>query len=609
MLPTKPQKKLPACDSCKLKRVLCHSTAEGPCPRCAEKGILCKTTLTPRGRPKKHANSTPPLAQSQASSSSSPQPSNAPLLTPELTRHLIKCFNDLPQSKHPIFHRIEIERLVGAASWRIDLLHPQAAVLTTCICAVSASVSWHPAVIGPGPGPESLTDATFIYPGADLRSYGQRRASAGRALRERAVSAACAARIVLEPSEYNTASCMLLDTLEEDVDTSSRPWASAFMSHLRAVSASWPDREPGPIYWATFLANGRRHASDAVAATYPRVGASLRLWLLVLQVPRTLADQLSLVGNIPPPLESYFEEIQKQSGNRLLSKPNPTAMLVFNGAPTFLFHTTQLTRDLHEQLGGEFARRNPPSEPAVVKLLNTLSTMHSIVSHCFTHVEFTNETALRSAKMSIIELRSRLETSPEFRAHAFVMTAAFTGLLLSLHRALEHHARSDTLVLAPQVRSNWNPQSATWAQTRMAALRRQVHELALSALPDVYRLLILQRFPLCGLSVAWLNVVQWAEFLADEVDATGSVILDLHLRVAEELLNTLKGLGYSQNSTRLDTIIARLETHIAAYNLGKSNEAAVELFTGLNSEPPESVMSNMSFLLDGSWMMNTAVEI
>ncbi|KAE9402057.1 hypothetical protein BT96DRAFT_1017870 [Gymnopus androsaceus JB14] len=38
------RKKLPACDSCKARRVLCHPQSNGPCPRCSEKGVNCTTT-------------------------------------------------------------------------------------------------------------------------------------------------------------------------------------------------------------------------------------------------------------------------------------------------------------------------------------------------------------------------------------------------------------------------------------------------------------------------------------------------------------------------------------------------------------------------------------
>ncbi|KAJ7130758.1 hypothetical protein C8R43DRAFT_1024865 [Mycena crocata] len=48
-------KKPPACNPCRARRVLCHPQSNGtPCPRCAEKKIICTTTPVPRGRPRKN---------------------------------------------------------------------------------------------------------------------------------------------------------------------------------------------------------------------------------------------------------------------------------------------------------------------------------------------------------------------------------------------------------------------------------------------------------------------------------------------------------------------------------------------------------------------------
>lgn len=42
--PANRKTKPPACDACKARRVLCHPQPHGlPCPRCAEKGLMCVT--------------------------------------------------------------------------------------------------------------------------------------------------------------------------------------------------------------------------------------------------------------------------------------------------------------------------------------------------------------------------------------------------------------------------------------------------------------------------------------------------------------------------------------------------------------------------------------
>ncbi|KAF7291545.1 Zn(2)-C6 fungal-type transcriptional factor [Mycena chlorophos] len=580
MLSPKPKKKpYPACDSCKAKRVLCHSKSDGPCPRCVEKGILCKTTYIQRGRPKKAGSPTIDALQTTV-----PQSLGAPvdsLLTPELTKHLFKLFNDLPHRRHPILHRIEFEKLIVSASWRIDLLHPQAAVLATCICCVAASVSWHSSIIGPGPHPESLADATVIYPGADLRSYGERRAPVYQALQERAITMACTARVMLEPSDMNAASCMLLELSEEDIENSSRPWASAYLSHLRAISAQWEDREPGHAFWTGYL------AAEALRAALNRK-----------PVVVTLADQFSFMGNAPMALESYLAVMQQQpqeSPTSIAVAPITRFRTVFNCMIPLLFHMTCAARDFYEQIAGDFARRSAPSEPEIVKLLNTLSTMQTILSRCFSGINFPEAAAINH-NLSQAELRSRAETFPELRSVAFLLTVIFTGLALSLYRELEHRAASDAAMLALQPDA---PQTAKWAQMRVAVIREQARELVLSALPDVHRVLVLQNFPLSAISVSWSNVAAWGDFIADEADAAGG-LLEGHVAVCERIMNELKRAGYSQINCRFDTTIARLDAHLSAYKLIKALPAVESLL-----EAPDTVMSDMSFLLDGSWMVAT----
>lgn len=79
---------------------------------------------------------------------------------------------------------------------------------------MSSLISFHSDVIGPGPQPGSFMDASIFFLGANLQSYGMRRAPVFRALHERAVSLACDTRIYLHPSVYNAASCFLLESME-----------------------------------------------------------------------------------------------------------------------------------------------------------------------------------------------------------------------------------------------------------------------------------------------------------------------------------------------------------------------------------------------------------
>ncbi|KAJ7493625.1 hypothetical protein FB451DRAFT_446782 [Mycena latifolia] len=202
----------------------------------------CTTTPVARGRPpKRHLG----LAQTPPSTSESePQPSDShsntssPIgflpsqhstrflqLSPELVHHLFECFAYLPQCSHPVFRSNNLRNALSSVSWQIYLLPPQLRVLAHCVITLSASISLNHAILGPGPQPASFNDRSVFARGADLRTYGIRRAPMYRALRAQTLQFACEAAILLEPSEDNAASCFFMQFLENDNEASSRPWA------------------------------------------------------------------------------------------------------------------------------------------------------------------------------------------------------------------------------------------------------------------------------------------------------------------------------------------------------------------------------------------------
>ncbi|KAF7343905.1 Zn(2)-C6 fungal-type transcriptional factor [Mycena venus] len=236
------RRKPPACDSCKARRVLCHPTTDGtPCPRCLEKGTKCTTTPVARGRPPKPNLGMIPavipspksVASTAASHSASEEPENHPSdsasnssslpsrgspryleLSPELVHHLFECFTHLPQFNHPMLRGDVLRDALSSNSWQIHLLPPQLKVLAHCICALSASISFDHAIIGPGPKPSSLGDRSVFTRCADLREYGVRRKPMYRALCAEALRLASEVGVLLEPSEDNAVSCFMLQFLE-----------------------------------------------------------------------------------------------------------------------------------------------------------------------------------------------------------------------------------------------------------------------------------------------------------------------------------------------------------------------------------------------------------
>ncbi|KAJ7204705.1 hypothetical protein GGX14DRAFT_459404 [Mycena pura] len=589
----KMRKKPPACDLCKAKRVLCHPQSNGlPCPRCAEKGLLCKTTHVPRGRPRKN-----PLSSEAASSTLSFPTAAEPLDSPnnvtsdtssllaspfadsasvqlsgDLVRHLFKCFLECPQYRHPLFRRnFDMERTLVAASWRLDLLPAQARVLACCICALSATFSWHPTIIGPGVLPESLADRSVFYLGADLRAYGVRRAPICRALYERAVSLACEARIHLEVSEHNAASCYILNSLEEGTGSSSRPWAAAYISHVRCLAASsqWTYDEPCRSIWRAFL------MAEAFQATVHRKPIII-----------SHADQLLITGSEPPSLESLLESFREKNRS---SEKSDTASMVFTATSPCLFHATRLARELHENITGDYARRSPVSEVSVLKFLSALAIIQSLNSLLFSGVEFPAESTLAASPSPVY-----LVTDRNVRSCAFVISVFFTSLTLALHRELEYRGR------ATQDMDRDADATAThssWAQERLVILRRQAHDMARSALHDVLRILQLQPYPLHRLHTTFFGVTEWAQFCADEADKAGGV-LPAQAPVFEQILSTLKGLGYSQDDTWISALIERLEAHVTEY---RYKAEAANIFS--HGDTAQAAVSDMQLplILDDYW--------
>nr|GAT51255.1 predicted protein [Mycena chlorophos] len=542
----------PACDSCKAKRVRCFKVEEGqPCPRCVEKQLVCKTTYIPRGRPRKVPSPKPSGTQNlnnaiihaPSRNQLDTRASLGLLANPETVKHLYICFAHQPLRRHPLFTRVkaEFEKVLSAASWRLDLLHPQAFTLAHCFCAVAAAISFHPDIIGPEDCPTSLTDPTYFYLGADLRKFGLRRAEACRLLYQRALYVAGDARVQSQASEFNALSCFLLDSLEGDIETNTRPWAASYMSHARALMASWPDGKFDRAVWSGFLFS---EVSRALLHRGP---------VLV-----TFADQLLAAEGDQPSLESFLEKAHKEAA---APSPKPRLKMCLELVEPFMFHATRMGREFFETVSGDFARRRPVSELAVRKLLDELTTMQALMSYCFTGVDFPDETSLQ-------EDASRPETSPGIRGCTFGMSIMFTGLTIVVYDELKLRSREAIRELPSSVSSNHAP----WSSSRLALLQSQARSLALSALPDIIRALKLQMFPLYGLVVMWTQIMRWAEFCADEADLSGGIdgisgVENVNLiEVFERMLYALKGIGYSSASPRLDTLIERLEAHVTVYH-------------------------------------------
>ncbi|KAJ7134563.1 hypothetical protein C8R44DRAFT_770813 [Mycena epipterygia] len=541
--PPAKKSKPPACNACKARRVLCHPQPNGiPCPRCAEKGVICKTDGVPRGRPRKNPIQDVPsfVAEEPQSvtvyeSILTVRPSIAlsasPELSSELVQHLFECFMQFPQSRSPLFHHGALKDELASVSWQIHRLPPQIRVLVCCICALSASLSFHSAIIGPGPQPESLVDHSVFFPGSDLRIYGVRRAPMYRALYEHAFTLACEARIHLEASQENAASCSILDLLERLNETTSRPWAVAYVNHVRTLAGSWgTEADQQRPTWAGAL------MAEALAAT------SRRMPVLI-----THTDQLLITGSEPPSLEQLFQTLQVM--HQIPQKPAHD--LIFVALQPFLFHVTGLARELHDKISGDYARRHPLSEVSVIKFLSSLSTLQSILALAFDQLESSADTPVL-----FLQLPCSRGNGFHNRMHAcaFVMSVGFTGLVLALHQEIEYRATQDT----HDTHTTQNP----WVQDRTGFLRLQVHEITSLAVGYVTRTLqLMPLLPLVG-HFDWSSLRGWAQFCLAEADAAGA-IPPARVKVFETIISSLKLIGYSWDLPQSSGLIERMEAYVA----------------------------------------------
>ncbi|KAJ7123595.1 hypothetical protein C8R44DRAFT_852470 [Mycena epipterygia] len=588
----KKRKKPPACDSCKARRVLCHPTTDGTaCPRCIEKGTKCTTTPVARGRPPKAHLGMPTTPLSSASEEPEPRPSTSHSnasstslvvslhshdptrfleLSPELVHHLFECFTHLPQCHHPIFRGRELRNALAALSWRIYLLPPQQRVLAHCVVALSASISFDNAIVGPGPHPASFTDRSVFTRGADLRSYGIRRAPMYHALRAQALRFATEAGILLEPSDDNAASCFFMQFLENENEARSRPWAVAYLSHVRAIAASWDEMHVVALHhtalWTSFL------MTEALETTIARK-------------PMLIShnDQLLIAGSAPLSLQDLFAGVQAKlqaskdpdPPNEILQIPDPQIPIVFKITLPFEFHVTRLARQLSETIAGDFARRQPLDEPAVNSFLSGVTLLRSIRASILDEAEPEPEPNTNTAPVPP-DASPFFHRSPQAEARGTdVNKRVCATLVLALHRELTRRdsvaraastsAAASSAQLGKGAAQAHMGTGAQWASERLDVLRRQTRELAGFALADVARALrILPSLPhlthlQCGVLVV---CAQFCLDEADEAKAGGVPITPEQALVMDAISDALKLVGYSW--TLPAGLVERLDARLAA---------------------------------------------
>ncbi|KAJ7307656.1 hypothetical protein DFH08DRAFT_900792 [Mycena albidolilacea] len=565
--------KPPACDICKARRVLCHPQPDGkPCPRCVEKGNICTTTPVIRGRPRKNVESAAPetptslaqefaisqqLVQNASASSSmillSPQLHedipDCPDLTPELVDHFFECFAQMPPVTNPLIVATSIRTAIREISFRLSLLPPQSRVLALCIIAFSSLVSFHEVVLGPGPLPDSVADPLFFNSGSGttLRSCGARRAPVCRALHAAALKAAWEAGVMLQVTTENAASCYMLEMLEQsNFSGLSRPWASAYLSHVRALAPIWraSTTTSTPLdrtHWAGFL------MAEALMSTRSRKPVLI-----------THEDQLLLCGPEPVSPEEFLASLEAEASS---NKPN--AELVFQAMKPYLFYIVRLARQLWATIAGDHLPPGPPSESATLQFLSSLSIIHTILSHLLTRADAVlaalAATTSPSDAITPLVIDNSASDASIVRGCAYGIITGFAGLALPLYRELQQRVGVDS--------GDRNDLAAYARNERMRLLVAQAHRLAglgVCELARAIRYLEAVHF----IPVQRRTLCNYAGFALDEAEAA-AVVEPECVRDIKTISDQLQISGYSQDlfsDPETASLVERLDRYLEAVN-------------------------------------------
>ncbi|KAJ7694333.1 hypothetical protein B0H17DRAFT_465505 [Mycena rosella] len=308
---------------------------------------------------------------------------------------------------------------------------------------------------------------------------------------------------MLHASDENAASCFLLDVLDQlDSCGGSKPWASASISHLRALAPIWRTSTPtshANIHWAAFL------MAEALRTTIHR-----KPFLF------TLGDQLLLAGPEPPSADTLLASLEVRSGKSAIA-------ILSQSMYPYIFHITCLARRLWDTLTGDHARLIPVTEVAVIQFLGSLTVMHAILSRLLEHVD-------AALSPPITQLSSQLEDlDGPVRRGGWGIGVGFAVLVLRLHHELEYRALST--------------EGSAHTQERFNLLRVQTRQMAATGAREFARAI---RYlpPIHYAEISWTILRDYAQFELDEAESAPVVSRD-RVRDLETIAAEMASVGFS----------------------------------------------------------------
>ncbi|KAJ3770479.1 hypothetical protein FB446DRAFT_790480 [Lentinula raphanica] len=468
------RKKLPACDYCKAHRVLCHPQIVGPCPRCEEKGVDCRTTPVTRRKRRTKAE----LVQSKASSnsfsndaaspslsSSTNTPGSAQFIEPilscgesssmvimhpqdilepmnldeptpvpptlQMSSEIIEEFMQMPRNapydSHPIrtnpfISLSHLKTKLQAHSWDLCSLTPQERVLTHCLLTLLALHSTNPSVIGPGEVSVEgrqifftvLPLKTPVVP--DLREYGFRRERVVRQLWAESLWLANQEGVATNTSKENAASCWILGYLRHIIlGKGASAYSAAYVYHMRTLA------EEGKLSTAS---------DEMLKFRGQMIGDTIPALMAGKNIPLTLNDEYLIVPHKPDSLEHLIDKFTTRTC---------TTSEIFHSIHTFTHNIIRLSRETVDNLSGAYARSQPLDECFLTKHFASLDIFHSFLS-----------ATLRQINLQLVPGRSTPQVMYYLRVCSYGLSSSWGSLILVLFellrdRSLHNTARVDNL--------------------------------------------------------------------------------------------------------------------------------------------------------------------
>ncbi|SCV74537.1 BQ2448_7566 [Microbotryum intermedium] len=583
------RRKLPSCDSCRLRRVLCVPVPPpGSCSRCLEKGIIAMFGVSePRIPSSTHADNQPwlytftsaenhhPISSVEGTSSSMPTISASDLdsrlgltlLSGELVAHLLGLYQALPQSWLPLLPRARITTMFEASGRRLSALPPQAEVLAYTIMALTSRLSSHPYILGDGPAApafESLTSQN-LKKRPDLQAFGARRDALCDKMRAKAVQLAWERGTLVEASEETMASCHLLNILESRVDTKKGvPYVSAFVTHLRTLLDE-RDSTGGmgrvihqPLGWAALMM--RRSMRLHLVAQLRLPGPSE-----INSLSSNGMDDEILVGPVPPSIDEALLQSVDDIDVR------DSVSLFFRPMRPYMYHVARLARECTDRVTGTWVRNRPLDEAFVSKYLAQLDSLERLLQSLSERIAFTLSPVATSAHA----LPAPFETERRLIMTSCIHTLrlAWAGLILPLCTDLKRRlSKMEVTTMSPEQRRT---------RDRLLLLRRHAQQALVRGARMVAA--CLDSPPSLGYvtHLQQERIDSWADVLLDSTLDGDELSRKERLSDLQTILAGLKMIGWSwPDNARL---IESLEKRLQSMQIDDSGMGRVAAITSIST--------------------------